>query len=204
MLSGSNRDWLLKELFARDEKLKECDFRRAEATLQGHIPESHSQHCVRRIVTISTSAPEKQGDLPEVQKTGSCPDAWIFDRDAFYYCLLVECKCRNNSVDRCQILYHTKNYFGNTLDWNWVERNWLPLTWYDVLEVIDKALLESPDARPTTAETAPQLNDQEKMVLTHLKVFLGYYGYRLFKGFHFSKLQRPPDWRLFHVTKEEK
>jgi hypothetical protein len=44
---------------------------------------------------------------------------------------------------------------------------------------------------------AAEPNELEPHILMSLTEYLGYFGYRLFRGFRFAKLQAPPDWRLF-------
>ena len=218
MLSSRSRKRFLDALFARFEHLK-CDFSQADVALQGNIPDvCHPRsvkyaprgvkYDVKRIVTIATSTRSTSRRVPEEY---SRPDAWIFDTTLPSYCLLVESKCRGDSVSPEQLQGHAE-YF----DWDWRTLNWeamkldpylLTLTWYDVLGVIDEAIPELSDADSRTAEIALRLNDQEKMVLTHLWVFIGYYGYRLFKGFRFRKheAEQPAyDWRLSNVLREKR
>lgn len=210
MLSSGNRKRFLDELFAPDDQLCGCDFSLADVALQEQVPEERNprgrtdkdKYHVERIVTISTSTrvPECEGNTRKDRR----PDAWIFDGNGTSYCLLVESKCRGYPIDRAQVREHGEKWFLWDKEWDnkeYVTRNWLRRTWYDVLGVIDKAIPELSDAGSRTAEIALQLNDQEKIVLTHLWVFIGYYGYRLFKGFRFSEQdtgQQPFSWQLFN------
>ena len=65
----------------------------------------------------------------------------------------------------------------------------ISLTWHDVLRAVDSILTELP------ADAI-----FERRVLENLVEYLGFepFGYRLFRGFHFSDLRNltPPAWQL--------
>jgi hypothetical protein len=163
------------------------DYERADTRLQDYMDRSISMSCdSKHIVTIATSRPQEEDGEPTEQNDvegGAKPDAWIFDKDNQAYCLLFECKRGGNPVAKDQVLRHAKEWFGMTPAK--AEGRTVSLTWQDVLR-----------AKEITLAMQPELNEQERLVLEALEEFLGFFGYRLFKGFKFAKLQAPSGWRL--------
>jgi len=180
-LSGRTRNRLLWSL---DKRMEEHDFSHAEFALQGHIDKPDCNCLDRYVATIATRAMDADEDSQSERETReSIPDAWLFDKDEHRYCLLIECKRGGNPLDQQQVLSHAKNYFG--MDAGEAERRTVSLTWQDVLRAMEEALAQEP--RP---------NEQEEHVLRSLERFLGFFDYRLFKGFSFAKLEPPPAWQL--------
>ncbi|MBM3331909.1 hypothetical protein FJY68_08695 [candidate division WOR-3 bacterium] len=184
-LSAEARGWFLDQLFKdQDNGLSECDFTRAEFALQDHMTKPAHEFEVKRIVTLSTRVPETEEIKPEEQPSGgSRPDAWIYDSNERErsYCLLIECKRGDNPIDPAQLKRHTQEWFHAPLK----EIVQTPLKWNDVLEAIEAA--KNPPSR---------LNGQELHIVGQLEQFLGFFGYRVFKGFGFAGLRRVPDFRL--------
>ncbi len=220
MLSDKKRHEFLRALLKRDKELEQLDFGQAEVALQGYSPGEKGKlgeaYCVKRIVTIATSAQDpgdrvKQENDPKER----LPDAWIFGQDRqSKYCLLLECKTKKLPLSLDQIRGHAA-WFGEQEAKVWKELGWdqmkiesglrlLPLTWYNVLEAIDKMLPELSDRASDSSNTG--LIWHEKMILTHLWAFLGYYEYWLFGGFCFHttnsatyQQQVSGPWRLSSI-----
>ena len=188
-LSPGTCGWFLHRLLdTRDANLGECDFARADFALQDRLTEPAHEFKLKRIVTMSTRAPEAEdGEPSEVPTGGSRPDAWVYDSNSEIrsYCLLIECKRGENPIDSDQLRRHAQEWFHLPLE----EVGQSSLEWYDVLNAIEAA-----------KELATGPSRQELHLLAQLEQFLGFFDYRLFKGFRFDKreLTSSPDWRLFH------
>ncbi|MEO0010348.1 MAG: hypothetical protein ABIK51_07515 [candidate division WOR-3 bacterium] len=189
ILSGENRKNFLKELFS---KLPEYDYPNAGFALQGNIETNIPENCPNKyLVTIATNPPEekKKGAKDINAEGGSSPDAWIYKEQD--YCFLIECKRGGNPVIEEQIIKHAKNYFGFTDEE--IEKRRLDLTWGEVLWVIEKFISDFPGERIYST------NEQERYVLENFRDFLGFYGYRIFKGFDFENIPDAPEWQLYNV-----
>jgi hypothetical protein len=70
----------------------------------------------------------------------------------------------------------------------------LPLTWTDVAGAIEQVIKEADSG-------ALPVGEQEWQVMTDLEEYLGFFGYRVFRGLDFTLLMRPPDFArlLRHV-----
>ncbi len=209
MLPSNRSEQLLDSLFARakhrmvspsdpkplggDEavRLRDIDFGQVDATLQENVPSSRHPWQVedgrRYMVTISSGDEPKPGSKSD---GGSCPDAWLFSKGAPSYCFLIESKCwSDNPIDPGQMCRHWNEWFARSnkdyKSWDELAPTLLDLTWYDVLEAVDSVLpeLTGRAGNASKADCEPP-GDNEKMVLTHLWEYIGYYGYRLFKGFN--------------------
>jgi hypothetical protein len=111
---------------------------------------------------------------------GSIPDAWIFDPEQDY-CFLFEAKVGSNPLDASQVISHAR-------DWLHIPPAKLPqhlisLTWYDVLTSIQQTDLIV-------------IKQQERLLLQEFTQFLGFFGYRVFKGFEFNQLLSAPRFSL--------
>ncbi|MEO0050742.1 MAG: hypothetical protein ABIK42_06330, partial [candidate division WOR-3 bacterium] len=104
-------------------------------------------------------------------------------------CFLIECKRGGNPVIEEQIIKHAKNYFG--FNDNELKEKRLDLTWGEVLWVIEKFVSDFPKERIYNT------NEQERYVLENFRDFLGFYGYRIFKGFDFEQITECPDWQIY-------
>ena len=209
MLTDNRRKQLLDSLFARakhrmaspsdpkplggDEavRLRDIDFEQVDVALQGNVPsKSHPRNVAdgrRYMVTISSGDEPKPGSESD---GGSCPDAWLFSKGAPSYCFLIESKCwSHNPIDTGQMCRHWQTWFApqeaELKPWKELAPTLLDLTWYDVLEAVDSVVpeLTGRAGNASKADREPP-GDNEKMVLTHLCEYIGYYGYRLFKGFN--------------------
>ncbi|MEO0026595.1 MAG: hypothetical protein ABIK54_07555, partial [candidate division WOR-3 bacterium] len=67
----------------------------------------------------------------------------------------------------------------------------LDLTWSEVLWVIEKLISDFPRERIYST------NEQERYVLENFRDFLGFYGYRIFKGFDFENIPDAPDCYIY-------
>jgi len=203
MLSPERREAFLKDLFGRARPLMFVDrthpapppkpipcvsFAEADVALQDHIPRKHDprhrKYEHKRVVTISSGAQPMKRNRGSGQ---SIPDAWIYDCSTASFCFLVESKYRDdNPIETGQILRH-----GDWLGKNWRGSDWdecvapdlLDLTWYDVLEAIETANV-GPDA------------GLDRKVFDELAQYIGYYGYRSFRGLDFTSLTMPPEWQI--------
>ena len=187
LLPGATRTQFLRLLSDRFEGL---EFAGAKFALQRPVKNaSEYPDPDKHIVAIATKTIELEGQAPQDEDHDAIPDAWIYSKDSGErsYCLLIECKRGDNLQDEPQILRHAWEHFGLTA--NKVKDRMISLTWHDVLRAVDSILTELP------ADAI-----FERRVLENLVEYLGFepFGYRLFRGFHFSDLRNltPPAWQL--------
>jgi hypothetical protein len=123
---------------------------------------------------------------------GSIPDGWIYDENQGY-CYLVECKVGTNPLNERQIRSHAREWLAID-DLRDLRDRILPLTWTDVAGAIEQVIKEADSG-------ALPVGEQEWQVMTDLEEYLGFFGYRVFRGLDFTLLMRPPDFArlLRHV-----
>lgn len=202
MLLPETRHHLLRSLLQHPSKCESTSgpfvassFHDAQFALQDHIEDQINYHVKRNrplkfaqkwVVAISTATPEDITATHEGDGKGR-PDGWLYDMDQDY-CYLIESKVGANPVNNRQLRRHAKWWFG--LEGRDFEEHLICCTWHDVLRAID-----------TVCELGKshelQLGIQDTAILESLAQFLGYFGYRRFRGFHFDALQPPPSFLLF-------
>ena len=191
LVSGHVRDGLLKSLLQNECSRLDCgdvldtvDFTEAQFALQGYMEKGISQHVpLSYLMTIASHKYIPSGDDNIPSYTTSIPDAWIYHPDNGY-CFLIEAKIGTNPLNDIQLYSHAQEWLCLVGEEN-IHRHILSLTWFDVLQAIH-------DIRVESAQHPFSLNQQEASILSDLQEYLGFFGYRLFHGFHFGDLQPPP------------
>jgi hypothetical protein len=110
-------------------------------------------------------------------KSGSIPDAWVYD-SKINYCFLIESKAQDNQVDYSQIIRHAYKNFG-IKDMDLLRDCTIRYSWYDFLDVFT-----------TIGQFA---NEQEDILINSFAQYLGFFGYLSFQGFRFHKFPKKPD-----------
>lgn len=168
----------------------EISFHGAELALQSHVNQPKIRQIPDRYLLALTSdrivMAEEDGVKDRVTEIyGSIPDGWLYDFQAGW-CFLIESKVGANPINEQQLVSHAVTWLG--IPASQLERHLISLDWRDVLSAIHQ--VES-----LAGEHA--FNQQERMLLSELKVFLGYYGYRKFVGVVWRGLHIPPQFRLY-------
>jgi hypothetical protein len=91
----------------------------------------------------------------------------------------------SNPIDDIQLVSHAATQLG--INVSHLANHLISLSWIDVITTIQQ--LED-------ASEVIRLNQQEELLLSEFKDFLGFYGYRKFEGFSWSGLQSPPRFML--------
>lgn len=165
-------------------------FANASFALQGYISkETVRKFPQRYIITIATDRYEEKNE-EVVTYDNPIPDAWIFD-ETVGYCFLVEAKVGQNPLDHNQLYSHAKDWLGLKTSAE-VERRIISVTWINVLQAIDRL-------RSEVDLVKLGLNEQERLILEALEEYLNFFNYRLFRGFHFNRLQERPNLELFEI-----
>ncbi len=188
MLTGSTRQRLLHLLLdahafrqSLDWHLDDFDFAEADFALQGNVDKSRVRQCAGRYIVAIASLRHmlESGDVSESETAGlsysSIPDAWLID-PLNRYCFLIESKVGFNLVDDAQIRGHG-DWLGLATQTD-LAQHLIALTWYDVAEAL--------------ALTYDFASEPEKQLLVHLQQYLSFFGYQLFQGLKFDKIQVPP------------
>jgi len=186
MISGETRNLLLRNLFKHSlQKLGEPlpTFIQAQFGLQGNFDTrllSDIPH--RYVVTIATERDMEvePSFFKDIDLGHSIPDAWIFDPEEGY-CFLVEAKIGNNPLDAEQVYSHAEGWLGITKE-N-VQEHLVAVTWHDVLTGIENVGTDV-------------VSQQDFQLLQEITQYLGFFGYRVYKGFDFSDLQAAPTFSL--------
>ena len=186
-LGGNNREKLLKTLLARriaeisgEGALESLGFERASFALQGHIDARISRGAANKYLLVISS--KAAVDLPEsANRYDSVPDAWIFDANMPSYVFLVEAKVGTNMPDVDQLHSHASRW----LDIDDLASCIIAVSWLDVLRTANDMLAQDNG-----------LNQQEKHLLADFISYLGFFGYRLLRGFHLTALRPEPHFRL--------
>jgi len=200
-VSGETRHRLLSALLEKSRKMTRnpaniarLDFTNACFALQANIDRSIPHKSSGKVLlTISTEPLDLSSRLiaTEIAQPhedndergfASVPDAWIYDDT---YCILLEVKVGDYRLNIGQLHAHAKDWFGLSLEHLRSHHALCPVTWIDVLEVLDDIQKERACIHPV-----------EETLLQHIKEFVGYYGYRLFVGIDFGALHAPPDFAL--------
>jgi hypothetical protein len=199
LLSGMVRNHLLKALLARPLGVERLpDFSQARFALQAHMSKEISRQSAQRfILAIATERFEEDQEEPdEAVDTGSAstmqpsgggsiPDGWIYEEKNYVY--LVESKIGTNPLGAPQLFGEARDWFG--FDEQEARGHILALTWYDVMAAIERTIQGARSGKLL-------LNGQEHLILNEFGTYLGFFGYRLFRGFRLSELGNKPDFSV--------
>lgn len=131
---------------------------------------------VKEMLENGEPSPGSEHMLSEL-RSGSIPDAWIYDERDKHYCFLVECKLPEDSLYYEQIIRHANKHFGIT-DLDVLENKTIRLTWNDILEAIDKLTTKADDNLCTI----------DQFLINNFVEFLSFYRIYLFKGIEIGEV----------------
>lgn len=206
IVSSEARNNILSTLFERSHKTinNTADagglvFSNASFALQSNIDRYLTKRSGRQLLlTISTeplditsSVAESDARSANEGENGSdftsVPDAWIYD-ETRNYCILIEAKVGSYPLNVGQLQAHARDWFGSDLQRLNSRNSLYSITWIDVLVTLRDAIRDH-----------SYVYHSEVTLLSHMMEFIGFYGYRLFKGFDFSGLNAPPDLIIGHL-----
>ncbi len=162
----------------------------AEFALQGHMKKSLCRALRGKYVLAIASERYEESEPKETaahdETYASVPDAWIYDRDRWVY--LVEAKVGAYPLRDQQLRGHAKAWLG-LAGKEELQAHLLSLSWFDVLAAIEELREGGP------------LADYEHRLLAELVEYLGWFGYHLFEGFRWDKLQHAPGFQIAVLSK---
>ncbi len=190
MLSAETRNLFLQTvlkdhfLVAREEL---PSFGASHFALQGNIDKHQARQFSQKYVLTIATQREFESGLFQPGGGDSIPDAWIYD-DEQGYCFLIESKVGGNPLNAEQVHRHAKIWFGidNQTEPGNFENQLISLAWLDILKIAKNPVIDI-------------ANSQEQLLLQEFASFLGFFGYRLFRGFEFRSLQDIPSFSLTQI-----
>lgn len=200
IVSGTVRNKILSTILKRAHKTagnpansEHLDFTNASFALQSnidrHLPEDSDTKLLLTVSTeplvVASSVPVTDTESDDEGETGSdfssVPDAWVYD-EIRGYCILIEAKVGSYPLSVDQLQAHARDWFRTSLGNLDSCGSLCSITWIDVLETLRDV-----------ADSDYSVPPSERALLSHMRSFVSYHGYRLFEGFDFGGLHAPPD-----------
>ena len=159
------------------------DYTKMKFSFQGHMNKKKTRSFKHSfILAIATEFYEKDENYIGFYEN-SIPDAWMYD-DEKGLCFLIESKVGQNPLDKMQLNSHAHEWLGLD-EQEEINKRILSIKWFDLLTAIEQL-----HVLYNKGELA--MNQQELLIIQSLKEYLGFYGYKVFKGFNYNNLTEIP------------